>query len=299
MKTTQYQKGQSPFIPTILFWSFVLLILPSFTAMAQAQSKKMAVSSTLIPVSYPEILKGNEASSLQYIEQFGKSRRNYIISMYKGGKKMLPQAAAILKKYRIPQEFKVLLILESAYNANAVSNAGAVGYWQIMDEVAKEYGMKYCDQITPIEKRKLEKINKVKADSLLVQTKQTPDDRKNFVKATQVAARYLADRKRNLNGNWLLMVASYNCGIGNVWEAMKKSGKKNPSFWDIKALLPAETQAYVLNFIALNVIFHQYDQFLKNQLAYTLPDTEPQQDMAINNDCPAATAQSTPSVAKN
>jgi len=65
------------------------------------------------------------------------------------------------------------------------------------------------------------------------------------------------------------MVASYNCGIGNVWDAMKKTGKADPDFWDIKAYLPAETQAYVMNFIALNVVFHNYGKFSDNTLLFT------------------------------
>ena len=51
------------------------------------------------------------------------------------------------------------------------------------------------------------------------------------------------------------MVASYNCGVGNVWEAMKKTGKTDPDFWDVKDYLPAETQAYVMNFITLECDF--------------------------------------------
>ena len=103
------------------------------------------------------------------------------------------------------------------------------------------------------------------------------DDRKNFSISTHTAARYLRDRRRNLGDNWLLVVASYNCGIGNVWNAMKRSGKTNPTFWDIKNHLPAETRAYVMNFITLNVIFHNYEMFAKNKLSFAsekviLPD---------------------------
>ena len=67
----------------------------------------------------------------------------------------------------------------------------------------------------------------------------------------------------------LLIVASYNCGVGNVWDAMKKTGKPDPDFWDIKDYLPAETRAYVMNFITLNVIFHNYDKFENNTLLFT------------------------------
>ena len=94
------------------------------------------------------------------------------------------------------------------------------------------------------------------------------DDRKNFIRSTYAAARYLKDRSRNLNSDWLLIAASYNCGVGNVWEAMERCRKKDPTFWDIKNYLPPETRAYVMNFITLNVIFKNYEKFLKNNLCF-------------------------------
>ena len=49
---------------------------------------------------------------------------------------------------------------------------------------------------------------------------------------------------------------------------MARSKKTNPTFWDIKNLLPSETRSYVMNFIALNVIFHNYEKFINNELVY-------------------------------
>ncbi|MBK9487131.1 MAG: transglycosylase SLT domain-containing protein [Chitinophagaceae bacterium] len=94
---------------------------------------------------------------LLYIEKFSENRRAYLIRTYTRSKKYFPKATAILKKHNLPQELKVLLALESAFNGNAVSKAGAVGYWQIMDEVEKEYGLKYVAQQKKEEKKKLKK----------------------------------------------------------------------------------------------------------------------------------------------
>jgi membrane-bound lytic murein transglycosylase D len=224
-------------------------------------------------VIYPDLLAGNEEQSLEYIEKFSTNRRDYLIRTYNKGKKFFPKAAKILKKHRIPEEFKVLLALESAFNGNAVSGAGAVGYWQIMDEVAKEYGLTYVAQPTAEEKKAAlvlakTEVTKEKAEIKKEIKKIVKDDRKDFNKATNTAARYLKDRCRNLDNNWLLIVASYNCGVGNVWNAMKKTGKANPDFWDVKNYLPAETRAYVMNFIALNVVFNNYQKFASNTLNF-------------------------------
>ncbi len=219
-------------------------------------------------VVFPDILKEEKEESLNYIESFSSKRRDYLIRTFNKGKKIFPKAVKILKKYNLPEELKVLLALESGFNANAVSGAGAVGYWQIMDCVAKEYGLKYVPQLSAEEKKKLIKANAKAADSLFKAIAKQKDDRKNFIKSTTVAAKYLNARYRNLGDNWLLVVASYNCGIGNVWDAMQRSGKANPTFWDVKNYLPAETRTYVLNFIALNVIFRNYELFAKNKLNF-------------------------------
>jgi Transglycosylase SLT domain len=220
-------------------------------------------------VAYPSLLVGNEEETLDYIEKFAENRRDYLLRMHKKGKTIFPKIVKTFKRYNVPQEFKVLIALESAFNGNAVSGAGAVGYWQIMDEVANEYGLKYVPQPTAEEKKLTAKKKALKIPDTVPAKKPTiKDERKNLAKSTQVAARYLRDRSKNLNNNWLLVVASYNCGVGNVWEAMRKCGKTNPSFWDIKTYLPAETRNYVMNFIALNVVYHNYEKFAQNNLNF-------------------------------
>lgn len=219
-------------------------------------------------VVYPAIFCGHEKESIGYVEKFSEKRKEYLIRTFNRSKKYFPKAEAILKKQNVPAEFAVLLALESGFNANAVSGAGAVGYWQIMDDVAKEYGLKIPvkEKLVAVKKTK----NKLSAKDTAhhKKAKLQIDDRKNFVRSTNAAAHYLKDRSRNLNGDWLLIAASYNCGVGNVWDAMKKCGKTDPSFWDIKNYLPAETRAYVMNFITLNVIFHNYELFKKNDLCF-------------------------------
>jgi membrane-bound lytic murein transglycosylase D len=232
-------------------------------------------------ISFPEILKGNEDESLNYIEKFSETRRGYLIRTFNKGKKLFPKAEKILKKYNLPTELKILLALESGFDPNAVSRAGAVGYWQIMDAVAKEYGLKYVPQLSEEEKKKIVKANPKMAEKIFKIRAKQKDDRKNFIRSTTTAARYFKDRYHNLGDDWLLIVASYNCGVGNVWDAMQKSHKTNPTFWDIKKYLPAETRTYVMNFLALNVIFHNYDLFVKNRLTFS-PEKIPANDFDQN-----------------
>ncbi len=216
-----------------------------------------------VNVEFPAILMGNEKESMDYIEKFFTSRKNYLIRTYQRSRNIFPKVENIFKQYNVPQEFKVLMALESGFNANAVSSAGAVGYWQFMDNVAKEYGLKIAS------KNKIKKnISGKETEKKQLAKSVSRDDRKNFTKSTHAAARYLQDRGRNLNNDWLLIAASYNCGVGNVWNAMERTGKANPTFWDIKKYLPAETRSYVMNFIVLNVLFNNYEKFSKNTLCF-------------------------------
>ena len=217
-------------------------------------------------VVYPEILQGHEEESLEYVEKFSKNRREYLVRTYNRSKNYFPKVQKILKRYDVPQEYAVLMELESCIKANAKSSAGAYGYWQSMDDVGKEYGLRVH---TVVKTTHSKAHNKNKKPFKSSTHKKAIDDRSNFIKSTNAAAKYLKDRSRNLDNDWLLIAASYNYGIGNVKNAMQKTGKANPSFWDIKKYLPAETKSYVMNFITLNVIFNNYDKFIKNELIFT------------------------------
>ncbi|MCW3089211.1 MAG: LysM repeat-containing protein [Ferruginibacter sp.] len=263
----------------ILFFIFGILLFADQGLFAQdhtdtaktffvaALEKKEAASTVTIPsnVIFPEILKGNEAEMLPYIEKYSIEKRSYLKKMYTKGRNYFPRVATILKKYKLPDELKNLLALESEYDANAVSRAGAVGYWQIMDEMAVDYGLNV--------------VHSDKTKSATPAKQNRKDDRKDFTKATNAVARFLHDRKQNLDENWLLVVASYNCGLGNVKKAIRKSGKINPTFWDIKNYLPAETRSYVMNFITLSVIFSNYAMFAANKLNFA-----PQTIMVLDED---------------
>lgn len=236
------------------------------TAIVKNETAGLSVPVKAGNIVFPLLFEKEAAECLSYIEKFSINRRAYLMRTYAKSKKFFPKVQAILKKYNVPTEFAVLMALESAFNGNAVSKAGAVGYWQIMDDVAKEYGLKIVED--QHKKKPVVPAKKGKAVAPVVKKKAAVDDRKNFTVSTHTAAKYLKARMKNLDNNWLLIAASYNWGVGNVWNAMERSGKKNPTFWDIKDKLPAETKAYVMNFITLNVIFNNYEKFANNNLYF-------------------------------
>ncbi len=132
-----------------------------------------------------------------------------------------------LDMYDLPLELKYLAIVESALNPEARSRVGASGLWQFMYYTGKVYGLEASSYV---------------------------DDRNDPVKATNAACRHFKDLY-SIYHDWLLVLAAYNSGPGNVNKAIRRSGGKM-SFWEIRPYLPRETRDYVPAFIAVNYVMN-------------------------------------------
>ncbi len=155
-----------------------------------------------------------------YIDRYG-IRLN---KMKSWGKPYFDMMDHILALHGLPSELKYLSVIESDLQSSAVSWAGAVGPWQFMPATGRRLGLR---------------IN------------QYTDERTDFYKSTHAAARYLADLY-NTYGDWLLVIAAYNGGPGNVNTAIRKSGSRN--FWNLQYYLPEESRNHVKKFIATHYI---------------------------------------------
>ena len=69
------------------------------------------------------------------------------------------------------------------------------------------------------------------------------DERRDPVKSTHAAARFIRDLY-NIYNDWVLVIAAYDCGPGNVNKAIRRSGNKK-DYWDIYYRLPRETRGYI------------------------------------------------------
>jgi len=136
-----------------------------------------------------------------------------------------------LDKKQMPLELKYLPVIESALNPRAVSRAGATGLWQFM------YGTgKFC---------------KLNITSYI-------DERRDPIKSTYAAIQYLDDLYK-IYGDWMLVIAAYNCGPGNVNKAIRRANGRR-DYWDIYYFLPRETRGYVPSFIAAMYTFEYYKE---------------------------------------
>ena len=194
-------------------------------------------------VIYPSALREHRDESADYIKQYAHKQRDFIIYMFSRGKNYFPKAEKIFTEYALPTELQMLPALESNFHSDAVSSAGAVGYWQFMSELARDYGLK---------------TGKV-------------DERKNFTKSTIAAAKFFRDQLDYFDDDLLLAVAAFNCGTGGVRSAIKKANVSDADFWDVKQYLPKETRIFVMKFIALNVISANYHKFIHRKLDFDEP----------------------------
>lgn len=167
----------------------------------------------------------------KFIDRYSGRLRHSISYMLGASNFYMPIFEEALEMYQLPLELKYLPIIESALNPTAVSRVGAAGLWQFMIGTGKQYGLQ--------------------VNSLV-------DERRDPVKSSYAAARYLKDLYR-IFGDWNLVIAAYNCGPENINKAIRRSnGEKD--YWRIYPYLPKETRGYVPAFIAANYIMTYYSQ---------------------------------------
>jgi len=192
-------------------------ILPDSTYIQRLQSMQSAVS-----LSYNNTVRG-------FIAMYTVRKPKQVAVMLGLANYYFPMFEEALAKYGLPMELKYLPIIESALNPGANSVASAVGLWQFMYSTGKMYKLEISTFV---------------------------DERRDPLKATDAAARYLRDLY-NIYKDWHLVIAAYNCGPGNVNKAIKRCGDAR-DYWKIYFRLPKETRGYVPAFIAANYVMNFY-----------------------------------------
>jgi membrane-bound lytic murein transglycosylase D len=218
---------------------FRLLLSVLFMLVQYVASAKTAVTDTIIDDKKPfaNLFLYNKVASnkpyqsqinpraISFVEEYIRKQGKSLEKMKVWGKPYFDLYDQILFNYGIPKEMKYLSVIESHLGAGGTSWAGAVGPWQLMPGVAKEYGLNvggYWDQRT------------------------------DYFKSTHVAARIMKKLYAEFD-DWLLVVAAYNCGNGCVRSAIKRA--KSKDFWQLQYFLPEETRNHVKKFIATHLIF--------------------------------------------
>lgn len=194
----------------------------------------------MVPLTYNQSVQS-------YINLYVYKRRPFIERLLGEGKYYFPIFEKAMLEAGLPGELKYLPVIESALNPFAVSRVGATGPWQIMYGTGKDYGLQINSSL---------------------------DERRDPYRSSQAAARYFKDMFQRY-GDWLLVIASYNCGKGNVDKAIRRA--KGPrDFWSIQRFLPRETRTYVPAFIAATYIMNYaglHGLHIPNASFFPHPDT--------------------------
>lgn len=184
-------------------------------------------SMELIPTTFP--LSFNHVVR-QHIDQFSTNRRLLVSKSLGIGEFYFPIFEEVLSKYGLPDVLKYLPVIESNLNPFARSYAGAAGVWQFMPRTGKSLGLEQNDYF---------------------------DERRDIHQSTEAAAQYLK-KLYEVYDDWLLALAAYNAGPGNVNKAIGQSGGKH-TFWEIRPYLPKETREYIPKFTACVFVMHFHE----------------------------------------
>ncbi|RMH46955.1 MAG: LysM peptidoglycan-binding domain-containing protein [Gammaproteobacteria bacterium] len=184
----------------------------------------------------------------------------YLKRTFERGRPFLYLIFERIKREGLPAEMTLLPIVESAFDPFAYSHGRASGIWQFIPGTSRRFGLKLNWWY---------------------------DGRRDVLRATDAAIAYLKYLHNLFDGDWLLALAAYNSGEGNVLRAIRKNKRrgKPTDFWALD--LPRETEAYVPKLIALSELVanaHHYNialPHIPNQPLLTRVQTGGQIDLAL------------------
>ncbi|WP_299116324.1 lytic transglycosylase domain-containing protein [uncultured Winogradskyella sp.] len=198
-------------------------IVNDYNVYALEMPEGLNFAGEMVPVENPDIYERMDRELL--VNTYWQSNG---LLMFKRAQKYFPIIEPILKKNGVPDDFKYLAVIESGLT-NAVSPAGARGFWQIMKTTGRENGLEVNSNV---------------------------DERYNLEMATEVACKYLKKAKAEL-GSWTLAAAAYNAGNSGVSRRLKE--QRVNDYYDL--LLGEETGRYMFRIVALKEILNHPSKY--------------------------------------
>lgn len=168
-----------------------------------------------------------------YVARYQTDLRTFYGRALERSGRYLPRIEPILRKEGVPKELAYLPLIESGFRTNAKSPASAVGLWQFIPGTGRRYGLRIDGYV---------------------------DERRDPVKSTRAAARYLKDLY-GMFGDWHLSLAAYNTGENRIVRIMNNNDADD--FWEMseRGYLYRETEEYVPGFLAALQIASAPEQY--------------------------------------
>jgi membrane-bound lytic murein transglycosylase D len=228
----------------------------------------------LAPVVEPDLLvrlragfslpTSNDAAVVRERDWYARNQA-YLERVFGRADQYLFHIVAALEERGMPAEFALLPVVESAFDPFAYSHGRAAGLWQIIPDTGRRLGLTQNWWF---------------------------DGRRDVLESTRAALDYLQALHEQFDGDWLLAIAGYNSGEGNVARAVRraKADGRAADFWSIKNYLPAETRTYVPRLLAIAAIVGSPETYgvtlpaLGNEARFAVVETGSQIDMALAAD---------------
>ena len=189
-----------------------------------------ATTSTTPAYNIPVVM---DLSVERHINFFNTSIRSRFEQWLARFSRYHPLVENIFTEFDLPSDLVYLSLVESGFNPYAFSRAKATGPWQFMKGTGKLYGLRIDHYV---------------------------DERRDPIKSTVAAARYLRDLY-DLFGTWPLAMAAYNAGEGKVMRALRKARAETFSDISNTRLIRRETKQYVPRIMAATIIARNRDQY--------------------------------------
>jgi membrane-bound lytic murein transglycosylase D len=190
------------------------------------------------------------------------SHAEYLGRVFARAEPYLFHIAAQLEERGMPLELALLPVVESAFDPFAYSHGRAAGLWQIIPGTGRHLGLKQNWWY---------------------------DGRRDVLESTRAALDYLEAMHGQFDGDWLLAIAGYNSGEGNVARAVRRALQTETAtdFWSIKSRLPSETRTYVPRLLAIAALVADPAAYgidlpeIADEPYFAVVDTGGQIDMAL------------------
>lgn len=260
------KKAGTPFIWIVAFLAVTVVALSFMNNGYEEIDKSELVRRTygVFAVEVPDSLVfAGENVPLDNFDTWESLDRELLVNTYFHSQSLLyikkttryfPVIEPILKEYNIPDDFKYLPLVESGLS-NAISPVDAVGFWQMMEGTAREYGLEVNPEV---------------------------DERYHLEKSTVAACKYLLKSYEKYQ-NWTMVAASYNNGRRGVDRQIERQDEVN--YYDL--LLNEETARYVFRILAIKLIIENPRKygfyFEEDDLYQPIPHYEVTVDSSVSS----------------
>ena len=180
------------------------------------------------------VLETEDRPRLEREKEWFQRNQEYMDRVSDRARLYLHHVVSEVERRNMPGEIAMLPVVESAYQPFAYSPARASGIWQFIPSTGRLYGLRHSWWY---------------------------DGRRDVVESTRAALDYLEKLHAEFNGDWLLALAAYNSGEGNVRKAINQNLRagKPIDFWSLR--LPRETRSYVPRLLAIAAIVSDPEEY--------------------------------------